>query len=484
MLSEYLAEECASGRVLGPFPREMAPMVHINRLGAVPKSTPGKYRLIVDLSYPENKSVNCGIDGVRCTLTYVTVRDAAARLGKGALLAKVDIRNAYRNIPVHPDDRWLLGMAWNGDVYVDTVLPFGLRSAPKIFNAVANAIEWVARTAGVKWMCHYLDDFLIVGPPGSPRCAQDLDLFLRHLSWLGVPIAEEKIEGPVTRITFLGIEIDSERQVLRLPQEKLAALKALILTWRSRKWCRKVELQSLARKLQHACTVVHPGRSFIRRVFERLRGTHAGHHFIRINRAMRSDLAWWATFLEEWNGVAIFRPQGQLGPHHEFYSDASGSFGCGAIWGDRWLQLKWPPSFATVAIAPKELIPVVMVCAIWGRAWKGQVIQVHCDNQAVVSVLNSGYSRDDYMMKLIRTLFFFAAEWDIHLVACHIPGIRNVVADAISRNDMHTLFSKVPRAASQPMPMPDELLQLLLTPSLEWTDTSWSRLFRDCLRRV
>ena len=217
-ISEYLAEECASGRVLGPFPREMAPMVHINRLGAVPKSTPGKYRLIVDLSYPENKSVNCGIDGVRCTLTYVTVRDAAARLGKGALLAKVDIRNAYRNIPVHPDDRWLLGMAWNGDVYVDTVLPFGLRSAPKIFNAVANAIEWVARTASVKWMCHYLDDFLIVGPPGSPRCAQDLDLFLRHLSWLGVPIAEEKIEGPVTRITFLGIEIDSERQVLRLPR--------------------------------------------------------------------------------------------------------------------------------------------------------------------------------------------------------------------------------------------------------------------------
>ena len=183
-------------------------------------------------------------------------------------------------------------------------------------------------------------------------------------------------------------------------------------------------------------------------------------------------------------GVAIFRPQGQLGPHHEFYSDASGSFGCGAIWGDRWLQLKWPPSFATVVIAPKELIPVVMACAIWGRAWKGQVIQVHCDNQAVVSVLNSGYSRDDYMMKLIRTLSFFAAEWDIHLVACHIPGISNVVADAISRNDMHTLFSKVPRAASQPMPMPDELLHLLLTPSLDWTDTSWSRMFRDCLRRV
>ncbi len=56
--------------------------------------------------------------------------------GRGALLAKCDLKSAYRNVPVHPHDRWLLGMLWDDQLFVDMVLPFGLRSAPKIFTAV------------------------------------------------------------------------------------------------------------------------------------------------------------------------------------------------------------------------------------------------------------------------------------------------------------------------------------------------------------
>ena len=68
---------------------------------------------------------------------------AIKQIGLGAQLAKVDIRSAYCIIPVHPEDRWLLGMVWEGALYTDTVLPFGLRSAPKIFNAVADAVGWI-----------------------------------------------------------------------------------------------------------------------------------------------------------------------------------------------------------------------------------------------------------------------------------------------------------------------------------------------------
>lgn len=90
-------------------------MVHINWLGAVLKSTPGKYRMIVDLSFPEDHGPNDGISESLCSLTYVSADDAACsvlRLGRGALLVKMDIRNTYQNIPVHPGDRWLLGMTW------------------------------------------------------------------------------------------------------------------------------------------------------------------------------------------------------------------------------------------------------------------------------------------------------------------------------------------------------------------------------------
>ena len=485
-VAAFLASECAAGRILGQFSRDMVPMVHINRIGAVPKSTPGKYRLIVDLSYPIDHSVNTGIAEGSCSLKYVSVEEAAEavmKLGRGAMLAKVDIRNAYRNIPVHPDDRWLLGMSWKDDSYIDTVLPFGLRSAPKIFNAVADALEWIVRSNGVQEIFHYLDDLLVVGTPGSPQCANDLATLLRWTEELGLPIASEKVEGPTTRLTFLGIEVDTEALILRLPAEKLEGLKVLISSWLRRRWCFKSELQSLAGKLQHACKVVRPGRSFLRRVFELLRGTQQDHHHIRINLSFRSDLAWWNLFLESWNGVSLLRPARLANPNHEFFADASGGFGCGAIWDSHWLQYEteWPPSFKTVAIAPKELVPIVMSCVVWGRAWKGQSVHVHSDNEAVVSVVNSGYSKDPLLMHLIRCLFFVLAAWDI---ASHIPGVLNVVADAISRNNLSLLFEKVPGASHSPTKIPQELAELLVISRPDWTAQSWRNLFMSCLQQV
>ena len=278
--------------------------------------------------------MNCAIDSARCSLAYVSVGDAAAtvlRLGKGSLLAKVDIRIAYRSVPVHPDDRWLLGMDWHGEVYIDTVLPFGLRSTTKLFNAVADAVEWVLRTAGIQHILHYLDDFLIIGPPGATSCAHNLSLMLRCLKWLGFPVAEEKMEGPTSKLTYLGIEIDTGALVLRLPEEKLTALRPLISSWQGRRWCRKTDL-SIAGKQQHASIVVRPGKSFLCSV-RAVQGIHSGHHFIRINRTMRSDLAWWGLFLESLNGVSMLRPSKLPRPDYEFYSDASGVMGCGAIWG-------------------------------------------------------------------------------------------------------------------------------------------------------
>ena len=65
-------------------------------------------------------------------------------------------------IPVHPDDRWLLGMVWEDKLLVDTALPFGLRTAPFIFSAVAEALGYIMRKDGIKEVDHYLDDFSLV----------------------------------------------------------------------------------------------------------------------------------------------------------------------------------------------------------------------------------------------------------------------------------------------------------------------------------
>ena len=113
-----------------------------------------------------------------------------------------------------------------------------------------------------------------------------------------------------------------------------------------------------------------------------------------------------------------------------------------------------------VTIAVKEMVPVVIGCMVWGHEWRGQVVHVHYDNEAVVAVINSGHSKDDQMM---RCLFFVLAAWDIAIYACHIPGLLNSVADAVSCNNIPLLFAKVPEATCHPTRLPQEVIHLLVT---------------------
>ena len=137
------------------------------------------------------------------------VAQAAQALGPGALVAKLYIWAAYHLVPVHPDDGPLLGFQWKGAHYVDGMLPFGLRSAPKLFTAVADALEWMVQQKGVTAVAHYLDDVVVLGPPESPVCGEHLAVIQQTCEELGFPLAMDKLEGLVTRMAFLGIEIDS-----------------------------------------------------------------------------------------------------------------------------------------------------------------------------------------------------------------------------------------------------------------------------------
>jgi len=213
------------GRIAGPFPPQAVPQVHVSRFGVIPKGQAGKWRLIVDLSHTKGYSVNDGISKPQCSLKYITIDDAikeTVRLGPGTLLAKIDVKSAFRILPVHPADRYMLGMQWNGEVFIHTCLPFGLRSAQKLFNILADLLEWIAKTCNVSFLVHYLDDFLTMGPPGSPTCLNNLDTLIQI--W-GVPLALEKFEGPTTALPFLGIVLDTVKMKARLPAEKLLKLR-------------------------------------------------------------------------------------------------------------------------------------------------------------------------------------------------------------------------------------------------------------------
>ena len=170
-IDKYIRDEVEAGCIIGPLPDELKGQVQISCFGVIPKPhQPGKWRLITDLSSPKGSSVNDGIDSQLCSLTYASVNEAVSRIkliGPGAMLAKFDIASAYRIVPVHPVDHQLLGMVWRDKLYVDGALPFGLRSAPKLFTALADGLLWIMGRHGVAESLHYLDDFLVLGAGGS-----------------------------------------------------------------------------------------------------------------------------------------------------------------------------------------------------------------------------------------------------------------------------------------------------------------------------
>lgn len=109
---EKLRKEVALGRMAGPFPMLPIPGLVVSPLGVVSKKEPMKYRLIHHLSFQKGGSVNDAIDPQMCAVSYTSF-DAeffwVRRYGRGAKMAKTDIKAAFRLLPVHPDSFYLLG---------------------------------------------------------------------------------------------------------------------------------------------------------------------------------------------------------------------------------------------------------------------------------------------------------------------------------------------------------------------------------------
>ena len=482
VISDYISQEVATGRMVGPLVSPLQQSVHCSPIGLVPKGrNTGKWRMIVDLSHPSGRSVNDGIAPAFCSPSYPSVADAVQfirMLGPGTLLLKVDLRSAYRIVPVHPLDRHLLGICWEDQVYIDQALPFGLRSAPILFTAVADALAWALMRAGITIQMHYLDDFLFFFPPSSGSGIALLSQVMGVFNTLGVPVAEDKIEGPATVVTFLGIQIDTSRFELRLTEEKVQFVNGLVRSWIRRRSGRSREFDSLLGHLSHAATVIRQGRVFLRHLYNIQAESRSPYHYVHVDVEARADLLWWDHFLQHWNGAMFFR-QSPVPTEHVF-TDASGSIGAGGFWKPRYcFQLQWPNSWSDVDIVVKELVPVVIAAALWGRHWYRAHVCFHIDNEAVVGIIQRQSGRSSVIQHLLRCFYFYSALFQFTYTAVHISGESNTAADALSRDRFTLFLSLYPQAARVHIPQP--VMEMLITRQPDWGSPDWTGLFVSTL---
>ena len=259
-----LHKEVAKGHIKGPFSQPPFDPFIISPIGLVPKKDSGKYRMIHDLSYPkhENTSVNANIPRDFCAVSYEdldVVIDLIVKNGRGCYIGKVDIESAFRIIPIHPSDYWLLGLKFQGLIYYDKRLPMGASISCSTFEELSKAIQWLLANGFAKqsdWS-HILDDFIAIA-----KSSVDCGLSLERLIWLckqlGIPVNHDKTVWPSTKVEVHGVEVDTNLMIARLPDAKLQKARLLL---KSLVWVKRTQLKRLQEVLgflNFACKVIRP----------------------------------------------------------------------------------------------------------------------------------------------------------------------------------------------------------------------------------
>lgn len=246
------------GGLVGPL-NEMPfkPWFHTSPLMTRPKKDSDSRRVISDLTFPHDKSINAyimknAVWGRTRDHSLPTVKDVVSKirqLGTGSYMPTIDIERAYKNFRSDPLDWPLLCAKWKEKFYCDVTLPFGSRASRYHMQTVARAIVDVLERKGV-YARVYLDDIIIVSPDKQAAITDHL-ITRELLQKLGLPVAMDKLQPPARAVEWLGITIDTVNMTLSIPSKKVTETLTMVKKCRTRRSISKRELQSLIGKLIH-----------------------------------------------------------------------------------------------------------------------------------------------------------------------------------------------------------------------------------------
>ncbi|XP_063426544.1 uncharacterized protein LOC134710223 isoform X1 [Mytilus trossulus] len=468
---EKVMSEVKNGRIAGPFLTRPISNLRCSPIGVIPKKT-GGFRLITHLSFPPNLSVNDFIDEKFTTVKYSSFDNAIdmiKRLGSNVEIGKKDIKSAFRLLKIYPGDFDLLGFKLNEYYFIDKSLPMGYSESNCLFKKFSTFIQWAVMTeSNSDNLDHYLDDFLFAGKSNTEDCKNLMNSFDRVCCRLGVPIAHEKTEGPTTKLSYLGLLIDTEKMLIQIPEDKVLELKSKIKWVLGRKKITLRDLQSLCGSLAFCAKALPAGRAFSRRIY--LASSHAKkpHHYVRITEGIYQDLLVWELFLDKFNGISYMLDiDWTSNSVLQLFTDSAGGStkGCGCYFQGKWAFLKWPVEWSGTEvlrdISYLEMIPIALYVYLWGNLFQKKKILFNSDNNAVVEILNKKTSKSIRIMNLVRHIVYWSLLGNFHIKAQFIPGYTNIIADCISRKKFQKFKSLALTADTHPATIPEEFWNIL-----------------------
>lgn len=429
-------------------------------IGAVPKPGSSKLRTIHHLSHPRSgDSVNSGIGIPMAAISYESLASLCQFIADnpGAKIWKADLREAFRSVIIGSKQSRLLGFSFEGKYYMERALSFGGRSSPRLFNVFAELLHWLhhrllAHQDQYSDTSHYLDDFFGASDH-SADAYWPVYLFQLLCEALGFSLSPEKVFWGSTKLTVLGIELDSIAQTASISLDKKNKLIGLCKQILTQKKASLLDMQKIAGHLQFVVQIAPHGKAFMRRLYDGVRSRYKHpHHQKKISKEIRRELEWWSHTLSNWNGVTLLQPSPLKAIH--IWTDACPR-GLGAHLGSasnpsQIFYKEVSRRHRNKSIHFLETLAVLEAIRLFTiNISPSTVVVLHVDNEALRAGLMKGSIDDPITQVLFREIYSLSLLRDFQIRTERVSSAENKLADALSRHNFHSILQEFPLAHLQ-----------------------------------
>ena len=335
---------------------------------------------------------------------------------------------AFRNLRVDPKDGLKFGLKWGDSYFIDRAIAFGRVHGSASFQLVADAIRFIMKQKGFDVFA-YIDDFMIVSPKHKAEMA--FHALYDLVTELGLPINPGKCNPLSKVLTCLGIEVNIKANTISITKAKINTIRHECLSIYGKKRISRHTFQSLLGKLLYVHKCVHPACMFVNRILHLFR-KNSHKKCIHLDENFKRDLLWFIKFLPSYNGITFFQKDSLEG-NETLCIDASLT-GMGGVWGNKVYSTPIfgiPEHYRNIVIL--VMLNILIALRVWADQWAYKRVLFRCGNLAVVQVIRTSKTRDEFLAYCLRNIWLIVSIYDIKLQIQQISGKNNRVADAISR---------------------------------------------------
>ena len=325
------------------------------------ETSSGLYCLIQDFSYPwgdKSNGINAMVPKKNKTVSYSGIDDVtrmALDLGTPSWAMRIDIKHAFKCLPLAPSQWYLTSFSFQGTFFIQTQTPFGASTSCLHFEKVARLLHWIIQNEHPPALItNYLDDFWLTQKT-KKQLTKLADIFINIVeSQIGFPISHNKTLEPAMILNFVGLTSDLTHLHVALPVDKitksLAIIDKLLAAHKTRKFVRIKDLERCTGILNYACQAIPVGRPWLLSCYALQWAANDNVSDCTILDRVCNDLKMFGSFLEQKannfvKSVPFLDCLGKIHNQVEIKADTAGNpqlgFGCFLPLTGQWFRKSW-----------------------------------------------------------------------------------------------------------------------------------------------